>query len=369
MLPAALLVLSCVLPWCHAIKLGKWRQVEATPEGPEEAKWMSWWQQGNRSQLLKIRKLPVNNESTVIVTHAGKNDQQFIDMAVMLGISLSRHLPDYPKIALGVKGMTDENQELLKNAGWYLVLVGDWRAPPCESCIDDEFTSRFQDSWERLNAFRLPVGRVLYMDADTYVVNDKLGELLNSTDLPPGHIAMVPSSYTQKGEVGCQNGFSSSVMLFRPDMSKYLGMMTSVAQILAGNASQRSDEQIITNEYNGAFTRLDTKFGCVYPSSKEGPDACSMSCVDVVVSHFTGLPKPSLADVEELSKVKGDNPETRIRRASKVHRKALSSFYRDLVENKEMLTRPLQDGIALTEANGTKLSAGFLQMPHIAMRR
>jgi hypothetical protein len=290
-------------------------------------------------------------------------------MAVMLGISLSRHLPDYPKIALGVKGMTDENQELLKNAGWYLVLVGDWRAPPCESCIDDEFTSRFQDSWERLNAFRLPVGRVLYMDADTYVVNDKLGELLNSTDLPPGHIAMVPSSYTQKGEVGCQNGFSSSVMLFRPDMSKYLGMMTSVARILAGNASQRSDEQIITNEYNGAFTRLDTKFGCVYPSSKEGPDACSMSCVDVVVSHFTGLPKPSFADVEELSKVKGDNPETRIRRASKVHRKALSSFYHDLVENKEMLTRPLQDGIALIEANGTKLSAGFLQMPHIAMRR
>lgn len=287
-------------------------------------------------------------------------------MAVMLGLSLSRHLPGYPKIALGIKGMTDENQELLKGAGWHLVLVGDWRVPMnCESCIDDnEFTSRYQDSWERLNAFRLPVGRVLYMDADTYVANDKLGYLLNSTDVPPGNIGMIPSSSTLPGEAGCQTGFSSSVMLFRPDLYAYRGMMVQVARTLAGNATRRGDEQIINIEYEGRVTELDSKFGCLYPASKDGPDPCALTCsTEVVVSHFTGLPKPTSADATQLSRVKGNDPETSIRRASKVHRHALSTYYRDLVENKEMLTKPLQDSIALLEANGTKLSAGFLQIP------
>merc|ERR1719291_465755 len=113
----------------------------------------------------------------------------------------------------------------------------------CESCVDDnEFLSRYQDSWERLNAFRLPVGRVLYMDADTYVANDKLGYLLNSTDTPPGNIGAIPSSYTPRGEAGCRTGFSSSVMLFRPDLNRYRWMMFEVARMLAGNGTLGSDE-------------------------------------------------------------------------------------------------------------------------------
>ena len=90
-------------------------------------------------------------------THAGKNQQECIDHAVMLGVSLKRHMPGDIKFALRVKEMS--------KAGWHVVLVADWRFPEdvyygCnKACIDDKFMLHRQDSMERL-----PTGCVLNLD-------------------------------------------------------------------------------------------------------------------------------------------------------------------------------------------------------------
>jgi len=349
MLPVAVALLSCcVLPWCRAIKLGADSFAKAAaevhmPRAPEAAKWLSWWLEGNRSQMLTLHDLQVSEDTTAIVTHAGKNNQEFIDMAVMLGVSLTRHMPDHLRIALGIKGMTDDNQAALKEAGWHVVLVADWRAPAysfnsCgESCIDDEFMVRHQDSFERLNAFRLPVGRVLYMDADTYVASGALGLLLNSSQtIPRNNIGMVPN--------GCDRGFSSGVMLFKPSLKKYLRMVFHMAQVLTGNASKRNDEQIINALYEGKISELDSKFNCMSPTGVNLNHSCQKRCAEVVVSHFTGLPKPARADVESFSLVRGTAPSVQR------NGDAMSRFYCDLIDSQALLTRPLQRIVSRADA-------------------
>ncbi|CAK0788885.1 unnamed protein product [Prorocentrum cordatum] len=352
MLPVAVALLSfCVLPWCRAIKLGADSFAKAAaevhmPRAPEAAKWLSWWLEGNRSQMLTLHDLQVSEDTTAIVTHAGKNNQEFIDMAVMLGVSLTRHMPDHLRIALGIKGMTDDNQAALKEAGWHVVLVADWRAPAysfnsCgESCIDDEFMVRHQDSFERLNAFRLPVGRVLAvadMDADTYVASGALGLLLNSSQtIPRNNIGMVPN--------GCDRGFSSGVMLFKPSLKKYLRMVFHMAQVLTGNASKRNDEQIINALYEGKISELDSKFNCMSPTGVNLNHSCQKRCAEVVVSHFTGLPKPARADVESFSLVRGTAPSVQR------NGDAMSRFYCDLIDSQALLTRPLQRIVSRADA-------------------
>jgi hypothetical protein len=284
--------------------------------------------------------------TTAIVTYAGRNNQEFIDMAVMLGVSLTRHLPTYLKIALGVKGMTDENKAVLKRAGWHVVLVGDWAVPEksfngCgDSCIDSEFLARHLDSFEKLNAFRLPVGRVLYMDADTYVASDALGFLLNSSHF-------VPSNRIGMALNACERGFSSGVMLFEPSLEAYKRLMVETAQVLAGNATKRTGEEIINSVFEGKITMLDSKFNCMSSPGLKGADCLDSSpdwptakrCEEVVVSHFTGLPKPAKADVEFLNRVRGDAPSAQ--RSGQNH-DVLPAFYCDLVDNQALLTRTLQ---------------------------
>ncbi|CAK0888012.1 unnamed protein product, partial [Prorocentrum cordatum] len=150
----------------------------------------------------KVAWIPINTkpqflgdttQQTVIVTHAGKNHQEYIDMTIMLGRALENHAPDVPKVAMIIAGMRLEYQVLLRQAGWHVLKVDD--VDPCSDGIqhcDDRFQYRWKDSFEKLNIFRLPFGRVLFLDADTYVFNDGINLLLNSTVVPDGHVAMAP---------------------------------------------------------------------------------------------------------------------------------------------------------------------------------
>jgi len=373
MLPVALGVLSsCALPWCHAIKrttdafVGKEmpsaddddlssaspsvdREMPWTAvfDAPEEAKLLSWWLKGTRSQWL-TRPTWLQDNATAIVTHAGKNNQEFIDMAVMLGISLKRHVPDYPRIAMGVMGMSLEHQAALKQAGWHIVIVPDWGAPEqlsdlCgSSCIDETFMLRYQDSMEKINAFRLPVDRVLFLDADTYVASDKLSHLLNSTHLPEGAIGMVQN--------GCRNDFNSGVMLLKPDIHKYQSMLAEVARVMVGNSTKQHDQPIINAAYKSRIITLDKKYNCMDRTVSEGA-TCEESCTEVVVSHFTGLPKPAKADEKVLSIVrKPSSPRLHCSSTNRGSCGAWSDFYCDLVASRSLLTGPLQARLSTTGA-------------------
>jgi len=359
MLPVVLAALtSCVLPRCIALqKIGAdavemLERAEATqqtrmPPPPPKGKWLSWWTEGSRSEWLALHDIQLGRDATAIVTHAGKNNQEYIDHAVMLGVSLKRHMPDYPRIALGVKGMSDANQAVLTEAGWHVVLVADWRFP--ESGIDYNFIVQQQDSMEKLNIFRLPIGRVLYLDADTYVASGELNSLLNGTDenrVPDGGIGMVPNACNRVRVGGVSSPYSAGVMLFKPSLENYTGMLVKVAEVMAGNATRKSDEQIINEFFEKQATALDRKYNCMDPWDVQGADKCQKRCTEVVVSHFFGGPKPAIADDKFLSFVR--KPSGPFEKCSAMNHgscKVWSNFYCDLVDNLGMLTKPLQQNI------------------------
>jgi len=300
----------------------------------------------------------LGSDATAIVTHAGKNNQEYIDHAVMLGVSLKRHMPDYPRIALGVRGMSETYQDILEQAGWHVVLVADWSFSDdgnnhgCQSakaCTDDKFILQQRDSMERLNIFRLPIGRVLYLDADTYVESGELNTLLNGTGanlVPEGNIGMVQNACNRQHSAGVTAPYSAGVMLFKPSLEKYKVMLSKVAEVMNGNATRKNDEQIINEVYETQLTAMDRKYNCMDPWDVQGADKCQKRCTEVVVSHFFGGPKPAMADKTLLSFVR--KPSGPFEKCSAMNHgscSAWSKFYCDLVDNKNLLTVPLQQNI------------------------
>jgi hypothetical protein len=290
---------------------------------------------------------PASGNTTAIVTHAGKNQQEFIDMAVMLAISLKRHVPGYPMVALGVQGMTEANKAVLTRAGWHVLLVEDWTGidemfPHCgRQCADDTFLHRWQDAVEKLNIFRLNFDRVLFLDADTYVVSDKLGSLLKSPDLPDGNIGMVRD--------GCHTEFNSGVMLFRPSSANFRKMVEMVAGAMTGNTTKMHDQPIINRVYEGRITELDKMYNCMDATGSTHDAECHKPCKEVVVSHFTGLPKPAKADVDFLDIVR--RPRSPIQHCFATNHgscSAWATYFCDLSVHKKSLTKHLRRSIGAT---------------------
>ncbi|CAK0858348.1 unnamed protein product [Prorocentrum cordatum] len=362
-----------------------------------------WWREDANTQMLQIpptwrhsldrtggrrdRAGPETRpekEVTAIVTHAGKNSQEFIDMAVMLAVSLKRHVPDYPRFAIAVRGITETNQETLAKAGWTVVLVDDWMelqqrenaslvplaqmklngttgaGPPPSTAQrglklldleaipdEDRFFWRWADVFEKLNMFRLPFGRVLYLDADTYVMSDQLDFLLNSTTLPNGNIGMVHD--------GCKTGpaqdgeYNSGVMLFKPHRGMFTKMLKLVGGVMSGALEARHDQPIINEVYKGRVSALDRKYNCIDLTGRTAAAECAQKCNEVVVTHFTGLPKPATADEKFLDIVR--RPHSPILHCFNTNHGscgAWSEYYCDVHQNRQALTKRLQDTVEAT---------------------
>jgi len=157
---------------------------------------------------FETKKKP--EDITALVTFAGQRKTEYLDAAVMLAHSLKMHAPGYPLVAIAIKGMKEEHQKQLTNAGWQLVFVENWEDEYCQEDCNQEFMKRWHDSFEKINIFRLGFGRVLFFDADTYVFSPRVKELITKARLKKGHIARAPD--------GCKDEFNSGVRLFRPDV-------------------------------------------------------------------------------------------------------------------------------------------------------
>jgi len=360
-----------------------------------------WWKEDAQTQMLQIPPAWRNSqgrtggqaadtrrekEVTAIVTHAGKSSQEFIDMAVMLAVSLKRHVPHYPRFAIAVRGMSKTNQETLEKAGWTIILVDDWnelqhrgktpvvqlqhtgKAPVLQLRLGDtkeaklgpsdmsgqnstlnadRFFWRWADAFEKLNMFRLPFGRVLYLDADTYVMNDKLGFLLNSTELSEGNIGMVPDGCHQKN--AADGMYNSGVMLFRPHRGMFTKLLKAVGGVMSGALEEKPDQPIINEVYKGRVTALDRKYNCIDRTGKTAAAECAQNCKEVVVTHFTGLPKPASADAKFLDIVR--RPYSPILHCFNTNHgscRAWSDYYCDVVQNKQSLTKRLRQTLEAT---------------------
>jgi hypothetical protein len=166
-------------------------------------------------------------------------------------------------------------------------------------------------------------------------------ELLTSTELENGHIAMAPD--------GCKNEYNSGVMLFRPDVAVFRQMLELV---ISRKREQILDQNIINAAYAGKIKELDREYNCmdfigVQPGmGEECPHKCS---ANVVVAHFTGHPKPTAAKRRLLAMVRRpESPETTCKNTNFGSCRQWSQYYCDIRTHKKTLSKQLQGWLKQT---------------------
>jgi len=155
-------------------QVGKWKSTALAAEWIENMSYilpMDLTPRDNHTSFYSELQYP--HHHTAVVTFAGRGNTEHIDGAVMLGMSVQKHLPEYVRVAMIIEGMDQNNRIRLRKAGWKLVTVPDWESEYCGEGCDQEFLGRWHDSFEKVNAFRLPFKRVLFMDSDTYIFSKK----------------------------------------------------------------------------------------------------------------------------------------------------------------------------------------------------
>mmetsp|Transcript_24623 Transcript_24623/g.68889 ORF Transcript_24623/g.68889 Transcript_24623/m.68889 type:complete len:582 (-) Transcript_24623:125-1870(-) len=304
----------------------------------------------NMSHILPMDLTPRDNHTpfyselqfphhhTAIVTFAGKNNTEYIDGAVMLGMSAQKYLPDYVRVAMIIKGMNQKNRILLRKAGWKLITVPDWESEYCGEGCDEEFFGRWHDSFEKINAFRLPFKRVLFMDSDTYIFKDRVRWLVEEMELPSlEHIAMARD--------GCKDEYNSGVMFFKPNLEVFRSMLLMVTQ---RRREQILDQTLINDYYRGKIVPIDRKFNCmetvgVHPGMTKPGEPCA----DVVVAHFTGHPKPTSPERLELVRRPGA-PDQVCKNTDLGACRKWSEYYCDIRRHSHRLSSDLQQQLKNT---------------------
>jgi len=217
-------------------------------------------------------------ERPSIVTYAGKDKLSYIDGAVMLGLSLQWHVPEFPRLCLVVKTMKRERKDLLTAAGWNLVDIDEWH--PAKEPFGNGY---WWYVYNKIDIFRVKVAKILWMDADMYVWDDSLREVLEATALDKGHIAMVKDCAAKN--------FNSGLMFFEPDLTVFKHLRSAM---ISNKGWDGLDQPLINKEYSGRIKELPGKFN-THGKTK--------SCKGVVAAHYTGKNKPTWADVHNLKLV------------------------------------------------------------------
>lgn len=297
------------------------------------------WQQ-NVSHVLEVEGIQNPETQTAIVTFAGKRDLSYIDGAIMLGMSIQKHVPGYPMVALVIEDMKLKYQNLLQSAGWTLVIVPNWDKEYCGVDCDLTFLGRWHDSFEKINTFRLPFHRVLFLDSDTYVFSSRLKEMI-TTELPDGHIAMAKD--------GCKDEYNSGVMFYKPDLEVFKDMLFMVSN---RKREKILDQELVNSAYENQVVEFPREFNCVdtmgiQPGQRK---ACEFRCsAHAVVAHFTGHPKPTSAKRRLLELVRRPgSPEIACTNTNFGSCARWSEYYCDLRENSANVSRDLQHALKKT---------------------
>jgi hypothetical protein len=222
---------------------------------------------------------------SAVVTYAGIDKQPYIDGAIMIGRALAPNFPSMHFECLVGSTMSTTNKELLRNAGWNVREVDLW-------CPEKKLYGNqgyWTQSYEKINAFRLPFQKVLFLDADTYVFSNdaasKVLDQLRAFGQPGG----VPSDrILMAHDVNPDNGYNSGMMIFSPSEAKF-------EQITRLMDNGDLDQPAINKAFDEKIQELSPDYNT---------HGWMKNCDTAIVAHFTGSHKPAMADAKNLQEVR-----------------------------------------------------------------
>lgn len=273
------------------------------------------------STSAQFSKVPKGDSA--IVTYAGVDKQQYIDGAIMLGRALIPSFPSQHFECLVGSTMSTENKDRLRKAGWNVREVALW-------CPEHNVGQQgyWTQSFEKINAFRLPFEKVLFLDADTYIFSDDAAKKILDKLKNFGQPGSIPSDQILMAtDINPTQGFNSGVMIFSPSEAKFNEISTLMDQGML-------DQPAVNKAYEGKIQKLGHEYN---------RHAWDTECDDVIVSHFTGPDKPALADEGKLRRVKEGNIKEMIRNngAALQCPKLYQEYYQRLQKEKMYLTPEL----------------------------
>lgn len=304
----------------------------------------------NGPEMLNL-PLDLSHFTHAFVTYAGRDKQSYVNGAIMLGISLQRHIPEFPRVCVVVETMPPAYQAKLASAGWTLVLVPDF-VPDSNAQFHGEMGEYWRGSYAKINIFRLPLPRALYLDADTYVLDDTVRDLFAnvSFDEVPGTrgaIGMVHDASTKN--------FNSGVILFEPSLKTFVNALEEMTEKCDG-ASCHLDQEVINRVFRNRIFELDFRFNVhSYGKSRK-------YCNRTAIIHFTGYPKPAIAHPPFLEMVRTGSIATLKGPTIKCY-KLYQSFFCDLVDSTEFLTQALQDALTSMKGRCNRTAIGQPPLP------
>jgi hypothetical protein len=270
---------------------------------------------------------------TFIDLNGHKEAQPFVDGAVMLGRSLQKYAPDFPRLVALPNTTPNVTKGQLTNAGWELFEVDDWHSPR---------KLKFSH-WFKANVFRVPFDKAVYLDSDTSVRSSSVRELFD-VRLPAKSIAMVK-------DVNPKQRFNSGVMVLTPEPSVYQELLDAMAAVPAGT-TRGTDQGLINKVFADRVVDLPTKFNV------HGSSACKSNvCGDAVVAHYTGpsIWKPTSRDLHVLEWVRSGRVPTTHFYGITCCPQLYTQFYCEMTRSQAYLSAALQSSLDALNARSAEL--------------
>ena len=175
--------------------------------------------------------------------------------ALVLGSVLKRVDPGRSRTAL-VYGVSDDARAALRAGGWAVAEAASFKTHRIDGDAANDLGKATAWPGRKLDLWRLPYDKVLYLDADTMLV-DHAGTL-------PKSLAGLWALPLKKGEIGAlSNGagcFNGGMLLLRPAASTFGAYEAALAQNALKKTCEGHDQPLLNHVFDGAWTDLHKKW-------------------------------------------------------------------------------------------------------------
>uniref|UniRef100_A0A7S4UBG9 Hexosyltransferase n=1 Tax=Alexandrium monilatum TaxID=311494 RepID=A0A7S4UBG9_9DINO len=230
-------------------------------------------------------------EGAAFLTYVSARRLDYLDGAVLLGLSLRKHAPGVRTMAL-IEELesppTGYVEGVLRKAGWELLVSVPKMSPP--NAPPGSSNDGLHAKALMFNPDVIPFRRFVYLDSDAWVRSPRIMELLDPALVSPERPIMMTEDLNAPGM------FSTGVMVAQPDKEFFNKLFPIVM------AGHDNDQPAVNEAYRGRIAPLDPAFNVHAGMFERG----RLAPEDAIVVHFTGQTpfKPMHADADHLREVR-----------------------------------------------------------------
>lgn len=168
---------------------------------------------------FEVVPLPDHSEAIVTLLH----DELYLSGVRTLGASLRDERMDRDLVCMVTVLLSNQSFRTLRSDGWRLAYVPYQKKPKLVKGMDTRYHMR--GVFSKLAVFNLPYSKILYMDADTFVMNS-VSTLFQSS---PNKVFGARFGFKNSTH------FNSGVMLLTPSHNIYVDMLEKMEKIHQGD--------------------------------------------------------------------------------------------------------------------------------------